>query len=321
MQDIIPPNRSFQNRRPAVTSRDALLGRRAAERIVFTRQTRVYTDIKPQRSPRIIEEVIETITEEPLRVTRPIESLSPEAKAEVVSRALANAQRALKAERRKSRDLKRFGIIFIASMFVLITGYVSVDTWITNNRVKAEISGVAQTGDGTPSKEQEGKDEKKPSAQTLGNYAVAASLPRALYIDKLNISSRILPMSVNTDGSIQAPRNIFDAGWYNGSVKPGEVGAAFIDGHASGPTHQGLFAYLDTLVVGDELQVEKGDGTRLTYRVTHTETVPLDEVDMKKVLLPHGNALRALNLMTCTGEWVNDKATYDQRVIVYTEQV
>ena len=128
-------------------------------------------------------------------------------------------------------------------------------------------------------------------------------------------------MGVNNDGSIQAPRNIFDAGWYNGSVKPGDIGAMFIDAHASGPTREGLFAYLDKLAEGDEIQIEKGDGTRLTYRVAHTETVALADIDMRKALLPHGNILRGLNLMTCTGKWLDDKQTYDQRVIVYAEQL
>ena len=67
-----------------------------------------------------------------------------------------------------------------------------------------------------------------------------------------------MPMPVNGDGSMQAPINIYDAGWYTGGVRPGDKGAAVIDAHASGPTRQGLFAYLDTLKQGDNIIVEKG---------------------------------------------------------------
>jgi LPXTG-site transpeptidase (sortase) family protein len=128
-------------------------------------------------------------------------------------------------------------------------------------------------------------------------------------------------MNVNPNGSVQAPLGIYDAGWYTGSVKPGDIGAMFIGAHASGPTQVGLFGKLHTLVVGDTLQVEKGDGARLTYKVVHTEIVDKDDVDMRSMLLPYGNASRALNLMTCAGTWEESAKTLSQRVLVYTEQI
>ena len=290
-------------------------------RTSYTRQTKIVNDVVANEQVTVTETFTTTYEEPDYALpTRQIESLSAQAKSEVMQRALLNAERALKRERRKRKDLKRFGLVFVASMFVLVTGYVSIDTILTNNSVKAETNQVAQSSGGW-AKEEEGKDETKPTPASISGYTVAPSLPKTLHIDKLGINSRILPMSVNTDGSVQAPRNIFDAGWYNGSVKPGEIGAMFIDAHASGPTHEGLFAYLDTLVEGDEIQVEKGDGSRLTYKVVHTEVVKLSDVNMKKMLLPYGNALRGLNLMTCTGTWVESDKTYDERVLVYTEQI
>ena len=259
------------------------------------------------------------------------EVITPEVKGEqsfptrtsILSEALDKTRSALKTERKKRIELKRFGIVLLAGILVLVTGYVSIDTWMTNNRVKAETSQptAAVATAVVHTKDQEGKDESPVSVDLLKSYTVAASLPRAIYINKINVSARVMPMSINADGSVQAPRNIFDAGWYNGSVQPGEIGAMFIDGHASGATREGLFAYLDKLVEGDTLEIEKGDGSRLAYRVVHTETVNLSDVDMKKLLLPYGNTVRGMNLMTCTGNWVADQETYDKRVTVYTEQI
>lgn len=224
--------------------------------------------------------------------------------------------------RRKLFDVKRWGLIGTAVVVLGLTSYVSLDTWLANTKVSNELNATAKAdGGGTWTTDQEGQDETKIPKSSLANYAVAADLPRALYIDKLNIAARILPMSVNTVGSIQAPLNINDSGWYSGSVKPGETGAVFIDGHASGPTREGLFAYLDTLKEGDTLQVEKGDSTKLTYKVVHTEVVPLADLDMKKVLLPYQNVNRGLNIMTCTGKWLPREKTYDHRVVVYTQQI
>lgn len=315
MQDIIPQKR---NQRGPVTVplRDSVEPN--VSRTVYTRQTKM-DDVVSHQEVVVTETLVTDYASTPM--VRPIEHLSPESKTLVLQKALMSAQRELRKERRKRRDIKRFSLVVIASAFVLVTGYVSIDTWMTNNEVKAEISEQKSSVGAEDHRAAEGRDETEPTAQTLGSYQVAPDLPKALYINRINVAARILPMGVNNDNSIQAPKNIFDAGWYNGSVKPGEVGAMFIDAHASGPTREGLFAYLDRLAVGDELQVEKGDGTRLTYRVVHTEVANLDEIDMKKMLLPHGNALRGMNLMTCAGEWLADKETYNQRVMVWTEQV
>jgi len=327
MQDIIPPRRADRGtlrttKVPARVGETISMSSRTTRPTGYTTQTKTVTDIiRPNEEVIVTKTVTTSVVSERAHATKPIESLSRQAKSEVLQKALLSAQRELRSERRKRRDMKRVTLVFVAVIFVLATGYVSIDTLVTNNRVKAEGSQGAATAPGASTKEQEGQDEAKPAANALANYAVAADLPRALSIDKIDVTARVLPMSVNTDGSVQAPRNIYDAGWYTGSVKPGEIGAMFIDGHASGPTREGLFAYLDKLEEGDTLQIEKGDGTKLTYKVVHKEVAPLDGLDMKKMLLPYGNTLRGMNLMTCTGTWVDSKQTYDQRVMIWTEQV
>ena len=221
----------------------------------------------------------------------------------------------------KVRNLLGAGI---AIVFIGVASYVVIDTWLTNNRVKAQLStDAAMLVSDDPEKRQaaEGRDEQDLPSNFLANYKVAANLPRALYVDKLGIAARVLPMGVNPDGAMQAPINIFDSGWYSGSAKPGTPGAVVIDAHASGPTRQGLFAYLNTLVVGDVVTIERGDGTKLSYKVVQTETVALDAVDMAKVLLPHGTATEGLNLITCDGQWLQSSGTYDKRTIVYTERM
>lgn len=171
------------------------------------------------------------------------------------------------------------------------------------------------------SKEREGRDEAQLPDGTLARYTVAPAAPRALYVDTLSVAARVLPMSVNTDGSLQAPYHIDDTGWYTGSARPGERGAVFIDGHASGATRKGIFAYLDTLKPGDKVRLEKGDGSLLAYEVVHAESIPLDTLDMRTVLQPYGDTTHGLNLMTCTGKWLADRQTYDHRVVVYARQL
>lgn len=167
----------------------------------------------------------------------------------------------------------------------------------------------------------EGRGEAIPDEDFIASYKAKPEHPQTLTIDKLGVYARTLPMGVNPDNSMQAPVNIFDSGWYTEGALPGQEGAVVVDAHASGPTRQGLFAYLDTLQVGDTARLKRGDGQNFNYRVVKVETVPLADIDMQKVLQVHGDAKEGLNLITCAGEWLKGQSTYDKRVVVYTERI
>jgi LPXTG-site transpeptidase (sortase) family protein len=164
-------------------------------------------------------------------------------------------------------------------------------------------------------------DTTKPTDDVLANYHTASDVPRALYIDTLGIRARVVSVGTTDDNSMQTPKNIYDSGWYTSSAKPGKTGEVVIDGHASGSTRKGLFAYIDTLKNGDQIRVETGDGTTYRYQVVHNETTPMNEVDMSSVLRPYGDASEGLTLITCTGTWLPAQHTYDHRVIVYAQRV
>ena len=223
----------------------------------------------------------------------------------------------------------------IAGLILIATGYVSVDTWLVNRRVVAETSlptsndDVSQSSDSTKASTSssdapqfsDGIDTKKPTVDILKNYKVADDAPRALYITKIGVRARVLSMGIASDGSIATPKNIYDSGWYDGSSKPGLPGAMIIDGHASGSTRVGLFAYLDKLAEGDKITVEKGDGTKLDYKVVHKDIVPKDEVNMSAFLQPYSGVSEGLNMITCTGKWIESQQTLDHRVLIFAERV
>ena len=221
---------------------------------------------------------------------------------------------------------KKQRVVFISLVLVVglaLVGYIAYDFWIVNQKTQAVLvaPGIITSENKDPVKASEGSENTPASKNDLSTYEAAADTPRIITIKKLNVAARVRPMALNSDKTIQAPKNVNDAGWYIGSAKPGESGAMFIDGHASGATHFGLFGYLSLLKKGDTVSIEKGDGATLTYRVVHTETIPLDAIDMSKILAPHEGVDKGLNLMTCTGKWLDDTKTLDHRVVVYTEQV
>lgn len=224
-------------------------------------------------------------------------------------------------QKNKNQPFKTF-LIFVGSLAAVSAGYFgAVLLYQYFNPPTEKIPTTQVVNSNAPSADIEATEETEITPNTLNSYTVAADMPRFLSIEKLNMKARIQPMGINSVGAVQAPVNINDSGWYKGSAKPGTPGAAFIDGHASGTTRQGLFAYIDTLKNGDAVKVEQGDGTVFQYKVVHIETVSKDAVDMNKALVVYGGAKEGLNLMTCTGKWMAKEETYDKRVVVYTERV
>lgn len=299
MQDIVPPQRGQLHS----ASRPVLLRSRMTYDRVRTQTTTDTYTIEQQQT------ILTRLHAEPATIPSTIRRrrVLPKIKKPIATRFLT----------------RRLVFSGLALALLVTTAYVAVDTWTTNNQVKAELNPSDASGRvaSVEDKSVEGSDQTTPTKDVLSEYVVAADQPRALYINKISIAARILPMGVNADSSVQAPRNIFDAGWYTSSAKPGNKGATFIDGHASGATREGLFAYLDTLKEGDQIGIEKGNGDQLKYIVRHVEIISLDTVDMNKMLAPYGDATRGLNIMTCTGKWVQATKTYDHRVLVFAEQV
>ena len=213
---------------------------------------------------------------------------------------------------------------FAASALLIISIYSFADSWLLNNRIKNAVNAtpVAARSDNLDDrKNSEGKDETKVSNDAIAKYKVAADLPRVITIEKLGVKARVLQMNVNSDGSMQSPINIFDAGWYTGSVKPGQPGASIIVGHASGTTLGGVFNKLESLNAGDTISVERGDGKILRYQVVKKQTVKLSDVDMNSFIRPADGVSEGLNLMTCAGEWIKNSQTRDRRVMVFTKRI
>lgn len=165
-------------------------------------------------------------------------------------------------------------------------------------------------------KEEEPLIEVEPTEQEVSEYIVAPDLPRYLSIVKLGINkARILGVGINADGALGTPNNIFDVGWYESSGKPGEGKTMVIDGHNGGPNVYGVFKSLPDLEAGDIILVERGDGKIFKYSVVENVAVPLDEADlyMATALRSPEAGKESVTLISCTGEWSQEKYTYLSR--------
>jgi LPXTG-site transpeptidase (sortase) family protein len=148
----------------------------------------------------------------------------------------------------------------------------------------------------------------------------SAYIPKVLTISKLGIHATVDPVSTTAAGAMGVPENIWNAGWYSGSAKPGQPGAVFMDGHASS-TRGALFGNLDSLVIGDEMQVERADGRVISYKVAKVSVLNRNDVNMIEAMQPLDSQKGGLNIMSCVGQWVSAENTLENRVLIYAIQL
>ncbi len=126
----------------------------------------------------------------------------------------------------------------------------------------------------------------------------------------------IVGVGVLEDGSMEAPKNWSEAGWYTKSAKPGDVGNVFINAHYDDNFGRpAAFWSLKNLVEGDKVSVIDEYGLIHTYEVFKVFHVDIN--DPSRLDIIKGNTSeKTLTLITCGGVWIPGAGTYSQRLVV-----
>lgn len=214
----------------------------------------------------------------------------------------------------------------ITAFLLLILGVgVNVSGLITNHKVEQQIAKAsAQNKQSNGENNQNGPsgvDETPVSESVIKSYNVAPDMPRYLNINKISVHARVKRVGTDKDGAVGTTASVWDVGWYEGSSKPGEIGAAFIVGHVSGPIKGGIFYNLKKLKEGDIISIEKGNGEVINYKVVAKEEVNKNDVNMRKALSSIDPSKQGLNLMTCAGKYDSKQETFNNRLIVYSVRI
>lgn len=220
----------------------------------------------------------------------------------------------------------QLSLVSMAVVIFMLGVGVSVQTIFTNRGATAQVSALSKstqndaattdttTHDSAPST-------VKPTPKAVGSYAVVPDLARYIKIPKLGVNARVLQVGIKNNGELATPNNVYDAAWYTGSAKPGQPGATLIDGHVSSWTTHGVFYGIKKLVPGDMIQIQKGDGELISYRVVRSQTYDADNVDMQAAITPVTKGKSGLNLITCTGQVKRGTSEFQERILVFAEQV
>lgn len=180
-----------------------------------------------------------------------------------------------------------------------------------------------QTGDPYPAPQPvttstDHPSEKKPVISD--DYTVPANQPRLIKIPSLDITAYVQPVGIDEKNAIAAPNNIYFAGWYTGSVVPGESGVSIVDGHAGGRYEDGVFRHIATLTEGETLDIQMGDLSWRHFAVVSNDTHELADA-AAALFKDYSDVTRELHLITCDGTFDDNTQTYDQRTIVVAKFV
>jgi hypothetical protein len=155
----------------------------------------------------------------------------------------------------------------------------------------------------------------RPSAAASGAVGPAGqgpsltrSIPVSVDIPAIGVTSKLLHLGLNADGTVQVPSLVTsasEAAWYEYSATPGQIGASVIEGHVDSHHGPAVFYRLGALRPGDTIDVTLADGITAIFRVTGVRQYAKSNFPARTIYGATNYA--ALRLITCGG--VFDYAT------------
>lgn len=148
---------------------------------------------------------------------------------------------------------------------------------------------------------------------------LARSVPTHLEIPDIQVSTDLIELGKNSDGTLETPTSYEIAGWYKYSPTPGEIGPAVIVGHVDSYQGPAVFFYLKDLQPGQQIHITRADGSTVRFKV---DSVALFDQNNFPTEAVYGNIDHSgLRLITCGGVYNSLTGRYSHNTVVYASHV
>jgi sortase (surface protein transpeptidase) len=144
------------------------------------------------------------------------------------------------------------------------------------------------------------------------------ALPVRLRIPAIDVDTGLESLGLASDQSIEVPTEPGVAGWWERGPRPGQVGPAVILGHVDSKAGPAVFFRLDRLERGDEVLVDRADGSTARFVVTGQGTYRKVAFPCDLVYYPTLDP--ELRLVTCGGPYDQAAGTYTENLVVFAAQ-
>ena len=153
-----------------------------------------------------------------------------------------------------------------------------------------------------------------PAAPSSTRPPSRPSPPVRVEIPAIGVSSRLVRLGLNADGTMQVPGDYNLAGWFTGGAMPGQEGPAVISGHVDSKTGPAVFYRLRGLRPGDTVRVQRAAGDWLAFEVTGTARYAKAAFPTEAVFGPVTGPV--LRLITCGGDFDRASGHYLDNMVV-----
>ncbi|WP_324275381.1 class F sortase [Blastococcus brunescens] len=146
--------------------------------------------------------------------------------------------------------------------------------------------------------------------------ALARAEPVQLDIPAIEVSSPLVDLGLNGDGTLEVPVDYAKAGWFTGGNYPGDPQGrpGLIAGHVDDVTGPAVFFRLTELATGDEVLVTRADNTVAVFAVSDAQQYPKDALPTDEIYAPVDGS--EIVLITCTGDFDQSARSYEDNYVV-----
>ncbi len=140
--------------------------------------------------------------------------------------------------------------------------------------------------------------------------------PKSVSIPAIEVESSLVNLGLNPDNSLEVPEDYSKAGWFTKGSYPGDLGGppALIVGHVDNKEGPAVFYELDQLKIGDEILVDRADGSTAVFVVYDGQQFPKDTLPTEEIYGERDGS--ELVLITCTGEFNPESGHYLDNYVV-----
>jgi sortase (surface protein transpeptidase) len=155
-----------------------------------------------------------------------------------------------------------------------------------------------------------------PFAAAASQPNPAGTLPLSVQIPTLQVKADVVPVTVDSTGSLGVPADPSTLGWWAGGELPGSAaGATVIDGHVdAAATGAGALFELRNIQVGDTVTVT-GDGPAVRYRIIGVHEYNKDDLPAAALFTRTGPP--RLVLVTCGGPFNEVTHHYRDNIVAF----
>ncbi len=149
----------------------------------------------------------------------------------------------------------------------------------------------------------------------VGGERAGDTSPVRVRAPAVGIDAVVTASGLDAAGGLAVPADPSVSGWYAGGPRPGQPGPAVLAGHVDWAGRPAVFQGLHRLVPGDEVVVDRADGSSVRFAVDRVVRAGKDAFPTRDVYGPVPGA--ELRLITCGGAFDRVTGSYADNVVVF----